>query len=65
MIAVRIMLELRISLDKGSTVFIYLNPSHSCDYITAAAVLDPITHCTGPGIKPAPLQQLELPQLDS
>lgn len=29
------------------------------------AMLGPLTHCTGPGIKPAPLQQPEPRQVDS
>ena len=39
--------------------------SHSCDDATALATPDPLTYCTGPGIEPTPLQQLELLQLNS
>ena len=34
-------------------------------YATAAATPNPLTHCTGPGIEPAPLQRPELLQSDS
>ena len=35
-------------------------------YATAAAVLDPLTDCTGQGIEPTPLQQMREPlQWDS
>ena len=40
-----------------------LNLSHSCD--AAATTPDPLTHCTGLGIKPSPLQQPEPLQTDS
>lgn len=33
-----------------------LNPSHSCDLCCNFGTLDPLTHCTGPGIHLAPLQ---------
>ena len=34
-------------------------------YATAAATLDPLTHCTGPWIEPVPPQQPEPLQSDS
>ena len=34
-------------------------------HITAGIMLDPLTHCTGPGIEPTPLQQPEPLQSDS
>ena len=32
-------------------------------YTPTVVTQDPLTHCTGPGIEPEPLQQLELLQL--
>ena len=37
----------------------------AANYPTAAAKLDPLTHCSRPRIKPAPLQQPEPLQSDS
>ena len=46
-----------------------LNLSCICDtghiYATAAATLDPLTHRTGPGMEPSPLQWPQLLQSDS
>ena len=36
------------------------NPSIAVTYTTAAAMPDPLSHCTGPGVEPAPLQRLQL-----
>ena len=42
-----------------------LNPSHSCNLCHSCGSAVSLTHCTGLGIEPEPLQQLKLLQSDS
>ena len=43
----------------------YTTAVAAATYTTAVAVPDPLTHCTGLGIEPAPLQWPELLQAES
>lgn len=58
-----------LNLDFNNGVHFFFNgptPHHTevprpgiATYVAAAAMLDPVTHCATPGIKPMPLQRAE------